>query len=119
MLTKEQILDAQDLAKELVNVPEWGGDVYVYTMTGEERDAWEVSIMDGKGKTSFLNIRAKLCARAIRDENGHRLFTDKEIDMLGRKSGQALDRIFDVAKKLNGIGKEEIKELEKNSEGEG
>lgn len=119
MLTKEAILGADDLKRELVNVPEWGGDVYVYTMTGEERDAWEVSIMDGKGKTSFLNIRAKLCARTIRDEEGNRYFTDKEIDLLGKKSGQALDRIFDVAKRLNGIGKEEIKELEKNSESEG
>jgi len=119
MLSKEQILSADDLTREQVNVPEWGGDVYVYTMSGEERDSFEVSIMDSKGKATFLNIRAKLCARTIRDEEGNRYFTDKEIDVLGKKSGQALDKIFDVAKRLNGIGKEEIKELEKNSEGEG
>jgi len=119
MLSKEEILGANDLIREVVNVPEWGGDVYVYTMTGEERDSFEVSIVDGKGKTTFLNIRAKLCARTIRDEEGNRIFTDKEIDLLGKKSGIALDRIFDVAKRLNGIGKEEIKELEKNSESEG
>jgi len=116
MLSKEEILGSNDLIREVVNVPEWGGDVYVYTMTGEERDSFEVSIVDGKGKTTFLNIRAKLCARTIRDEEGNRIFTDKEIDLLGKKSGIALDRIFDVAKRLNGIGKEEIKELENLAE---
>lgn len=120
MLTKEQILDAQDITKELVKVPEWGGDIYVCTMTGEERDAFEVSIMDKKtSKVNFANIRAKLCAKTIRDENGHTMFTDKDVDVLGRKSALALDRIYEVAQRLNGIGKKEIDELQKNSESEG
>ena len=120
MLTKEQILEAQDITKELVNIPEWGGDIYVCTMTGEERDSFEVSIMDKKSnKVNFANIRAKLCAKTIRDEEGNLMFTDKDVEKLGKKSALALDRVYEVAQRLNGIGKKEIDELTKNSESEG
>lgn len=115
MLTKEQILQTNDLPKELVKVPEWDGEVYVRTMTGAERDNFEQSLVISKGKMNLANIRARLCALAICDENGNRLFTDSEIEQLGQKSAAALDRIFEVTQKLNGIGAKDIEELEKNS----
>lgn len=115
MLTKEQILQANDLPKELVKVPEWDGEVYVRTMTGAERDAFEQSLIISKGKIDLVNVRAKLCALAICDENGNRLFSDLEIEQLGQKSAVALDRIFEVTQRLNKIGTEDIEELEKNS----
>ncbi len=120
-LSKDAILQADDLAKEVVNVPQWGGDVYVRTMTGEERDAFEASLMPAKGtgKGDYKNLRAKLCAIAICDEEGNRLFTDKEVEALGKKSAAALNKIFDTAQRLNGIGKADMEELEKNSGGEG
>jgi hypothetical protein len=40
ILNREAILGAVDLKKELVKVPEWGGEVYISMMTGEARDAW-------------------------------------------------------------------------------
>lgn len=117
-LTKEQILQADDLKKELVSVPDWGGDVYVRTMTGTERDAFEQSIIETDGeniKMNFVNIRAKLCASTIVDEEGNRLFEEKDIAELGKKSAAALNHIFTAAQKLNGISKDDIKELAKNS----
>ncbi len=33
ILSKEAILSADDLPREIVSVPEWGGQVYVRTMT--------------------------------------------------------------------------------------
>jgi len=114
MLSKEQILSAKDLTTETVNVPEWGGEVTVRSMTGTERDSFEQSILEGK-KTNMTNIRAKLCARVMVDEQGNRLFTDREIDSLGGKSASALDRVFEVAQRLNGMSSKDIKELEKNS----
>ena len=44
-LTKDQILEANDLQSESVTVPEWGGDVLVRTMTGADRDAFEASMI--------------------------------------------------------------------------
>ena len=47
------------------------------------------------------------------------MFTDRDVERLGKKSALALDRIYEVAQRLNGIGKKEIDELTKNSESEG
>lgn len=119
MLTKDQILKADDLATETVPVPEWGGEVLVRTMTGEERDRWESSITSKRGddiKVNMVNLRARLCAETIVGDDGELLFTKEDIDVLGKKSAKALDRIFGVAQSLNGLGKNDLKELAKNSE---
>jgi hypothetical protein len=114
MLSKEQILNANDLPCEFVPVPEWGGDVKVKTMTGLERDAFEVSIFTEDKKKDLRNIRAKLCAYTAVDDSGKLLFSESDIDALGRKSSLALNRVYEVAARLNGIGSKEIEDFEKN-----
>ena len=119
MLTKAQILKADDLPTEVVDVPEWDGQVTVRTLTGTERDSFEESITKKKGdsvEVNMVNLRAKLCALTLVDGSGHRLFTNADVVELGKKNCAALDRIFTVAQKLNGFGKDDIKELAKNSE---
>ena len=114
ILTKEIILKADDLKKELVNVPEWGGDVYVRGMTGADRDKFEASIVQTRGKDQTLNmvnIRAKLASMTICDEKGNRIFTETDVKDLSNKSAHALQRIFVVAQKLSGIGDDDVKEL--------
>ncbi len=118
-LTKEQILAVDDRKTETVSVPEWGGDVIVTVMTGTERDAFEQSVVDSRGSnitTNLANIRAKLCARCIVDDNRKRLFTDADIVALGEKSSVALDRIFGVAQRINGLTADEVEQLAKNSD---
>ena len=48
ILSKEAILAADDLPREKVNVPEWGGEVLVRTMSGTDRDAFEASLQIGR-----------------------------------------------------------------------
>ena len=117
LLNKEQILLAKDLPSRDVNVPEWGGTVRVRTMTGLERDSWEASVFEMKGKevqAKRENYRATLLARCIVDENNNRIFSDKDVLELGRKSALALDRLAEVAHELNGISKKDQDELVKN-----
>jgi hypothetical protein len=47
------------------------------------------------------------------DATGNRLFEDAEITALGRKSALALDRVFAVAQRLNGIGVEQAETSKK------
>jgi len=113
-LTRENILQVKDITTELVEVPEWGGSVYVRGMTGTERDTFEASIVKLKGKgqsVDMSNIRAKLAAKSICDESGNLLFTDADIKELGKKSAGALQRVFEVAQRLSGIGDEDVAEL--------
>ena len=114
VLSRSDILKADDLIRELVAVPEWGGDVFVRAMSGAERDAFEASIVVTRGKDTSMNmsnIRAKLAVLTICDEIGRQLFEDEDIQALGQKSAAALQRVFEVAQKLSGIGEEAVKEL--------
>jgi len=118
MLNKSDILQAEDIVIEKMNVKEWGGDIYIKSLTGAERDAFEASIVDMDGdkvKVTMKNARARLAARAICDQDGKRLFTDADIPALGKKNGAVLQRIFDVAQRLSGFGKGEVDKLVKNS----
>lgn len=120
LLTKAGILAANDLKTEDVDVPEWGGTVRVRSFTGRERDAFEAGMVRGDGKdrkVDLTNMRARLVGLTVIDEAGQRLFTDEEVDLLGAKSGAALDRVFAVAQKLNGLSGADVEELTKNSSG--
>jgi hypothetical protein len=116
-LTREAILAATDLPKELIDVPEWGGSVWVRGLTGAERDRFENSVIEQKGRDRSLNlrnVRAKLCALCMVDEEGKRLFADSDIQALGQKSAAALSRVFDAAQRLSGLTREDVKELAEN-----
>jgi hypothetical protein len=119
ILNRDAILAALDLPKELVSVPEWGGDVYVRGLTGKERDQFEAGMIDQRGKSQVVNlqnIRAKLASMSICDEDGKRLFTDADLAALAGKSAIALNRVFDVARKLSGLGDTDVEELTKGLE---
>ena len=114
LLTKQEILNIQDIEIEQVDVIEWGGHVFVKGMSGLERDTFEASIVQQRGKdakVNMVNIRAKLAAQTICDEEGVRIFTEKDVHALGKKSANALQRVFDVAQKLSGITGDDVDEL--------
>jgi len=115
MLTAEQILKADDSSqREKVDVPEWGGHVYVRVLSGAERDRFELIVQDGVANKATANIRASLCVRAICDAEGKRIFTDNQAANLATKSSVALDRVFEVAQRLNKLKDEDIEDLQKN-----
>lgn len=115
LISKEQILQADDRPREQVPVPEWGGDVLVWGATGYQRDWFEQEFSAAREEERKVdNIRAKLLAWCICDQHGKPLFEAGDIKALGAKSGVVLSRLFDVAKRLSGIGEQAADELEKN-----
>jgi hypothetical protein len=101
-----------------VPVPEWAGEVTVRTLMAYEKDAWEESLADSKGKKvkiDMSNLRAKLCALTIVDDKGKCIFSEHDVVALGRKGAKAIGRVYDVAASLNGISEEDAEELVKNS----
>lgn len=114
LLSRDAILQADDLPTETVEVKEWGGSVCIRSMTGAERDKYEASMVERKGKdvqVNLKNIRARLVALCCIDEDGKRLFADSDMEALGKKSAAALDRVFAVAQKLNGLSAQDVEEL--------
>lgn len=104
ILNREQIAAAQDLKHEDVPVPEWGGDVRVRVMTGVEREAFGASLIGPNGKPDMKNYKLGLVATCMVGEDGRPLFGLDEVQFLGEKSAVALERVFDVAQRLNGVG---------------
>lgn len=116
-LTREAILAANDLARVPVNVPDWGGEVFVGVMTGTDRDAFEGGSRTAEGKVDLkTNVRARLLVKCLVDETGKRLFADGDAAELGLHSSVILDQLWDKAIAINKLSKKEVAELEKNSD---
>ena len=124
-LTAEEILALDDRKVVRVACPEWGGHIHVRSLSGEELDAWEVEQYErsrvekeeGQDQQAMLrNLRARLVSRCASDKAGRPLFTPEQASALGKKNGRVLKRVFDVARKLNGMTPEDEQELLGNSE---
>jgi hypothetical protein len=120
MLTRDAILAKNDIVIELCQVPEWGGHVFVKTMTARQKEQWEQERLRNRGadeEVNMTNIRASLVAQTCCDETGNVLFSLVDIDALNDKSIKAMDRVFEAAVKLNRISSKDVDDLTKNSEG--
>lgn len=124
-LNRDNVLGAKDIKIEQVDVPEWGGHVFVKGMTGVARGHMEVAITEGRGEDREVNLsrlRAAIAAVTICNEDGELLFTTEDIAALNEKSAGALQRVFDVSNRLSGTSKDDVKELseelEKNPSGD-
>ena len=119
-LTKDQILEADDIQEETVAVPEWGGKLLVRGLTGSERDDFEATLQRGKGTNKELNLRnarAKLVMwSVVHPTTRERLFSEQDVRRLGQKSAAALQRVFDVATRLSGLSKDDLDEMTENFE---
>jgi hypothetical protein len=110
-LSKQAILGANDLERKEINVPEWGGRVYVRTMSGSERDSFEERTLS----QPYKDLRARLAVATVCDRDGVLLFGDDDVSALTKKSSKALDRVFAVATRLSGLSRDDIEDLKKNS----
>ncbi|WP_017612116.1 hypothetical protein [Nocardiopsis salina] len=118
-LTAAQIEQVDDRKYEDVEVHEWGGTVRVVGLSGSDRDSYEAAFVDAKGKPAsqrLRNVRAKLLVKCLVDGEFNRLFTDDKAKTLGEKNGAVVDRLFDVARLLSGIGQGAVEEGKDDSE---
>ena len=118
-LSKDDILAMDDIPVEAVVVPEWKGrTVLVCGMTAAGKNAYEASLLDIKGttrKVKLENATAKLLARTLVNRQRQLLFTETDIEALGRKSAAALERLAAVAQRLSSMRQEDVEALVKNS----
>lgn len=113
-LIATDIFAVPDLEPEWLDIPEWGGGLFVRPMTGLERDNYEQSLVRGKGPNREVNIanaRAKLVVMVSVDSDGNDIFTKGDVKRLGNKSSAALNRIFELATKQSGMSEADIEEL--------
>lgn len=110
-LSKAKILAAKDTKVTTVDVPEWGDSVCIKTLTGTERDAFEDAYTENKMRA----FRVRFLVLTLCDESGERLFDDKEIDELGKKSSVVINRLFEASWKHNAFSNEAVDALGEGS----
>lgn len=119
LLTRDQILAADDIKTERIAVPEWGGDVIVRGLTAKERGRAIKActrVVGNKPDTDFGALQTQMMAIGVIDEAGNRLFTDNDVQALNGKHSGVIEKIFTAIAKLSGVAEDEIAEMRKNSE---
>lgn len=122
---KEKIKAALDLKAEKVAVPEWDCELYVQSMNGEQREAYEAATthVSDENKVSIVheNMRAKLlvqCVHEVKEDGsiGEAVFenTPEDLALISAKSSAVLERLIKIAQRLSGIGKEAEEAIAKN-----
>jgi hypothetical protein len=104
-----------DRVVEDVWIPEWSAYVRVSGWDGTTR--WRIVQAWPRGGNGHpdTNLLALVAAVSLVDAAGTRLFTDADVPALAQKNARALDRVFAVALRLNGLDTTAVDTLGKDS----
>lgn len=128
MLTRDMILQAQDFEKEEVDIPEWGGSVFIRSMTVAASDVIQLLFIRLGGGELAANqngsirdpdalkgLKVAMVSRCLCDEKGELIFNDNEgRAILETKSNVVMDRLYDVAMRINKMGDDEVEQEKKD-----
>ncbi len=121
--TADQFLTspAMDRQKEDVDVPELGDGVVIpiWGMTPRERTTWEdrqTSLPKDKRARQKHEIRERLLVECCRDDEGKNIFTRSQIEQLGQRRADVVERLVNVALRLSGFNNADVEKLAKNSD---
>lgn len=109
ILSKDQILGAKDFSVVEVEVPEWGGTVCLRPMSGVAyaRVGGIARATEGDEDKQVDKLMMHVLVNSICDADGNLLFTPKDIEALGTKTWDALERLFDKALEISGLSVED------------
>lgn len=123
-LSREQILGVQDIKTKEIEVPLWDGSVYIRQLTRGQQDEYmqrQFGVMAMKQQGKSQNVEgsvnvfghdAWIFAQGVCDESGNRLFSDKDVDKLKEKNGEAIGFVAKEIILFSGM-QADIAELEK------
>jgi hypothetical protein len=123
-LTKEQILGIVDIKVKEIEVPLWGGTLFIKQLTRGQQDEYlhrQFGKFGVKQQGKTQNIESSMdmfghdswiFAQGVCDENGKRLFTDKEVEAINQKNGEAVGAVAVEIVKFSGM-EADVQELEK------
>lgn len=124
-LTRQQLDAVNDLKTKDVEVPEWGGTVRLRELSAKDRSLIEATTIGARGQgveirvEAFKTLKQRVVAASLIDDNGNRLYKENEVGFLAQKSGQVVERLFQIVQDLSGMTEEAVKDAEGNSEGTG
>ena len=142
MLTRDMIIQVQDFIKEEVQVPEWGGSVFIRSMTVKDSDEMDQYYLrkakpktkakfktSGKSKVKLteddldiddlgavIGMRVEFVSRCLCDESGDLLLDDDEgREILLHKNANVIERLYDAAIRVNNRDEDTAEQEKKES----
>lgn len=116
-LTRDKIFaKAPEFRRERVEVPQWGGHVYVQQISAKDFEAWQDWIVKQENAKNPQSHRAAFIVDCVCDENGKAIFTERsDLNVLGEHQNAVIDLLYDACKRVNLVDKTALEDAEKNS----
>jgi hypothetical protein len=112
---RDQILNSNDIPRELVKVKEWNIEIEVRGMTGAERTRI-LDLAQGDGGMNLQMVYPEIVISTAFDaETGEKIFSPEDRTALLSKSANALDALATVGMRLSGFLAETQNDLGKDS----
>lgn len=109
---RKRLIGANDVKVQPIEVPEWGGTYYVRVLSGKDRESFEEAL---SAEQRMKNFRLRFLVLSLCDEDGVRVLTDADIDLLGERNSVVLNRVFEQAWTINAFTKEAVDALGEGS----
>ena len=118
---KQKIRAASDLARELVDVPEWDVTIEVRSMSARQRSLFAATIENNQNESDVTQRLEKLWSSVFLTclfdpETSEPLFEQDDMDWLFvEKSGVVIDRVANVCLEVSGLKEKAVDEAGKSS----
>lgn len=128
LLSRSQILEAQDIKTKVIPIAEWGGDVKIKQLSAKEFNDISMSMVnikkmaakqlssknqdnleDAINDIAIKNQKIMLIIKSCVDENMKPLFTEADLDLLYQKNTNVIDRLIAEIEEFNASSAEETK----------
>lgn len=109
---RKRLMGANDTKVQPIEVPEWGGTYYVRVLSGKDRESFEEAL---SAEQRMKNFRLRFLVLALCDQDGTRVLTDSDTDLLGERNSVVLNRVFEQAWSINAFTKEAVDALGEGS----
>jgi hypothetical protein len=119
--TRESILGASDRIAGYLDIPEWGGRVYLATLTVAQRAKFLEALSRLRAGNdsveqamNYYQAQVGLLADAVVGQDSVALFTGADVERLATKSPALVGRVYDEIVRLNGFSVVATEEKAKN-----
>lgn len=101
---RDRILNTDDSASEIVEIPQWNANVEVRSMSGRERASILSKMRDRKGNMKVETLYPEIIVAGAYDpDTGEKLFGREDIDRLNNKLAGPLENLAQAVLRVSGL----------------
>lgn len=115
ILTREQILQANDRKIKKIAISGFGGDVCIRQSSALDYARWADANENAKTHEDRVRSAAGFVVRTMVDEQGNLIFSDADIESLMSKRQEFVLKVFNESLQFSMITDENVREIAGNS----